>query len=55
MASIPDDESCAQCRYFIDGASECHRNPPSVMLATASYRSQSLGAKNQVTSHLAQC
>ena len=38
MASPPDEESCAQCRFYMDGPSECHRHPPSVWLATASYR-----------------
>lgn len=41
MANLPDDESCAQCRYFINDVSECRRNPPSVWLATASYREAS--------------
>ena len=49
MANLPDGESCAQCRYFIDAVSECRRNPPSVWLATASYREASRAHAARVT------
>jgi hypothetical protein len=38
MTLAPDDQSCAQCRYYLgedDGF--CHRNPPSIWLPTAEY------------------
>jgi hypothetical protein len=48
MTTIPDGESCAQCRYYVDDVSECRRNPPSVWLATAVYRSASAEHKQRV-------
>jgi hypothetical protein len=48
MTTVPDGESCAQCRYFIDSSSTCQRGPPSVWLATASYRQPSAGHKQRV-------
>ena len=41
MTLAPDDQSCAQCRYYLappGGGGFCHRNPPSVWLPTAEYR-----------------
>jgi hypothetical protein len=43
MALAPDDQSCAVCRYYLEGF--CHRHPPSVSLATAEYRMPSSGQR----------
>ena len=49
MANLPDDESCALCRFYINDESECRRHPPSVWLATASYREAGRDKAQRVT------